>query len=218
MMNAYFPPSMLAQSQPSTFGGTFEEGHSENSFSLVPAGGQTWVVVALEFGPRDEAVRWADGILKQHATSPAIVLTHAYLFGNERYDHGHAPRPWNPHEYVMAGQPGSSINDGEEIWRKLVLPNSNVRLVLSGHVIDPQVGRLTSTRPDGTRVHQLLANYQSCAYPCETLNGATVRGGNGYLRIMRVDPAAHTLAVTTYSPYLDQYKRDADNEFVLPWD
>jgi hypothetical protein len=217
MMNTYFPPAMLAQSQASTFGGTFEEGHSENSFSLVPAGGQTWVVVALEFGPRDEAVRWADGVLKKYAASPAIVLTHAYMFGNERYDHGRAARPWNPHDYVMAGQPGSSINDGEELWHKLVLPNSNVRLVLSGHVIDPPVGRLTSTRPDGTRVHQLLANYQSCAYPCETLNGVTVRGGNGFLRIMRFDPAAHTLAVTTYSPYLDEYKHDPDNEFVLAW-
>ena len=215
MMNAYFPPSVLGQAP--TFGGTFEEGHSENSFSLVPAGGQTWLIVALEFGPRDETLSWADGVLKSHAASPAIVVTHAYLFGNERYDHASAAQPWNPHDYVMAGQPGSSINDGEEMWQKLVLPNSNVKLVLSGHVIDPPVGRLTSVRPDGTSVHQLLANYQSCAYPCETLNGVTVRGGNGFLRIMRFDPAARTIAVTTYSPYLDEYKHDPGNEFVLPW-
>lgn len=214
MMNVYFPPAMLALDP--TFGGTFEEGHSENSFSLVPAGGQTWLLLTLEFGPRDETLRWAEGILKSHAGSPAIVVTHAYLFGNERYDHARVARPWNPHDYVMAGQPGSSINDGEEIWRKLVLPNGNVKLVLSGHVIEPPVGRLTSTRPDGTRVHQLLANYQSCAYPCETLDGVTVRGGNGFLRILRFDPDAKTLAVTTYSPYLDAWKHDPDNEFVLP--
>jgi 3',5'-cyclic AMP phosphodiesterase CpdA len=216
MMNVYFPPGMLGLAP--TFGGTFEEGHSENSFSLVPVGGQTWLLMALEFGPRDEALRWADGVLKSHAGSPAIVLTHAYLFGNERYDHTRVSRPWNPHEYVMAGQPGSSINDGEEIWRKLVLPNGNVKLVLSGHVIEPPVGRLTSTRPDGTPVHQLLANYQSCAYPCETLNGVTVRGGNGFLRILRFDPGARTLSVTTYSPYVDEWKRDPGNEFVLPWE
>jgi hypothetical protein len=216
MMNAYFPPEMLAQAP--TFGGTFEDGHSENSFSLVPMGGKTWLVVTLEFGPRDEVLRWADGLLKKHSASPAIVVTHAYLFGNERYDHVRRPRPWNPHEYVMMGQPGSSINDGEEMWGKLIQKNSNVRLVLSGHVIEPPVGRLTSTRPDGTRVHQLLANYQTCAYPCETLNGVTVRGGNGFLRLMRFDPAAHTISVTTYSPYLDQWKHDPGNEFVLPWD
>jgi hypothetical protein len=218
MMNAYFSPDVLAQAQPSTFGGTFEEGHSENSFSLVPMGGRTWLIVTLEFGPRDEALRWADGLLKKYSASPAIVLTHAYLFGDERYDQARRPRPWNPHDYVMMGQPGSSINDGEEMWRKLVAPNSNVQLVLSGHVIDPPVGRLTSTRPDGTRVHQVLANYQSCAYPCETLNGVTVRGGNGFLRLMRFDPAARTIAVTTYSPYVDEWKHDPGNEFVLPWE
>ena len=99
-----------------------------------------------------------------------------------------------------------------------MLPNSSVKLVLSGHVIDPPVGRLTSTRPDGTRVHQILANYQTCAYPCETLDGVTVRGGNGFLRVLRFDPTARTISVTTYSPYLDEYKHDAGNEFVLAWD
>lgn len=215
MMNAYFPPTVLAQAP--TFGGTFEEGHSENSFSLVPAGGETWLLLTLEFGPRDEALRWADGVLKGHAGSPAILVTHAYLFGDARYDHTRVAQPWNPHEYIMAGQPGSSINDGEEIWSKLVLPNSNVKLVLSGHVISPSVGRLTSTRPDGTRVHQLLANYQSCAYPCETLDGVRVNGGNGFLRLLRFDPAARMISVTTYSPYLDELKRDPGNEFQLDW-
>jgi hypothetical protein len=216
MMNQFFPPAELAH-QP-TFGGTFEEGHAENSFSLVTAGGQMWLLLALEFGPRDQVLAWADGVLRAHADAPAILVTHAYLFGNERYDHARGPaHPWNPHAYVMANQPGTTINDGEEIFQKLVLPNSNVKLVLSGHVIEPQTGRMTSVRADGTRVHQLLANYQTCAYPCETLGGVSVKGGNGFLRLLRFDPATRSISVTTYSPYLDQHRRDPRNEFTLDY-
>ena len=32
---------------------------------------------------------------------------------------------------------------------------------------------------------------------------------------MEVDPAAQTISVKTYSPYLNQYKTDIANQFVL---
>src|SRR6476660_10325807 len=61
MINTYFPPSHFTQYP--WFGGTFEPGHLENSFSLFSAGGGRWVVLALEFGPRDEVLAWADSVL-----------------------------------------------------------------------------------------------------------------------------------------------------------
>ncbi|HEX3697624.1 MAG TPA: metallophosphoesterase [Polyangia bacterium] len=217
MINSYFPPSSFAST--SWFGGTFEDGHLENSYSLVSAGGRDWLLMSLEFGMRDEVISWADQILKANPARQAIIITHAYLFGNERYDHVKSPgQSWNPHTYVMTDQTHTTINDGEELWQKLIEPNSNVRFVLSGHVIVPGSGRLTSTRADGTRVHQILANYQSCAYPCEFVGAQRVDGGNGYLRLMRFDPGAHQIAVSTYSPYVDNFLHDADNEFTLPWD
>jgi hypothetical protein len=217
MINAYFPPSSFAASP--SFGGTYEDGHIENNFSIVAAGGRSWLLMSLEFGPRDEVVAWANQVLKSHADKEAIVVTHAYLYGNDRYDFAaHPEQVWSPHRYFMTDHPGSTINDGEELFRKLIEPNSNVRFVLSGHVITPAAGRLTSTRADGTRVHQILANYQSCDYPCEFANGRKVNGGNGYLRLMRFDPVAHQVSVSTYSPYLDRYLDDSDNQFTLAWD
>jgi hypothetical protein len=108
-----------------------------------------------------------------------------------RYDHlGQVQQSYNPHEYVMMGRAGTSINDGQELWDKLISLNSNVKLVLSGHDVSGAdlppgtTSRLTSVRPDGSRVHQLLANYQTCiAAPCLLSNqGSTVYGGAGYLR------------------------------------
>jgi hypothetical protein len=122
----------------------------------------------------------------------------------------------------MLGQPGTAISDGEEIWQKLIVSTSNVKLVFSGHDVrgSPVPGTavaLTSARPDGTRVHQLLANYRTCTAPaCETYCGVDVHGGNGFLRILLFLPVAGTISVRTCSPYLDEFLRDASHEFVLP--
>jgi hypothetical protein len=66
--------------------------------------------------------------------------------------------------------------------------------------------RLTSTRPDGSRVHQMLSDYQ-------WLNGPYF--GYGYLRVLQFDFAQKTIQVRTYSPYMDDYLTDDANQFTL---
>jgi hypothetical protein len=98
------------------------------------------------------------------------------------------------------------VNDGQEIWDKLIRDNPNILFVLCGHDLEDGVGRLTSTRPDGSRVHQILANFQM-----------DPRGGNGYLRVLRFSPAERHVEVQTYSPFLDRFKTDPDNQFGLDY-
>jgi hypothetical protein len=216
LIDTYFPASGFAPSP--WFGGTFEAGHVENNFGLVPVGGGAeWLVIELEFGPRDEVLAWAGALLDQHPTLPAMVVTHSYLYNDgSRYDAIMRPdQSWNPHSYGLSG----SVNDGEQIWQQMISHHANVKFVLSGHAlpVDPHVdpdatGLLTSTREDGTICHQILANYQTCsAPPCRV-----TMGGDGYLRIMRFDPAAGRVSVQTFSPFLNQYKTDRANQFDLP--
>ncbi len=216
MGNTYFPPSAL-EGEP-WFGGTFEPDHIENSFSVFDVEGGRWLVIALEFGPRDEVLAWAGDVLRAHADTPAIVITHAYLYRDgTRYDPVGSPdQAYNPHDYVMMQQPGSSINDGAEMWTKLIEPNPNVRFVFSGHDVSGEgippgtAARLDSTRSDGTVVHQILANYQTCtSAPC-----AEVHGGDGFLRLVRVR-ADGRVELETYSPHLDRSLDDAPNHFSL---
>jgi hypothetical protein len=61
--------------------------------------------------------------------------------------------------------------------------------------------RLDSQRPDGTTVHQILADYQT-----------EDKGGSGYLRVMTFAPDGK-VQVRSYSPYLNRYRIDDDNEF-----
>jgi hypothetical protein len=226
LVNSYFPASGFANY--SWFGDTFEAGHIENSFSIIPAGGTRWLVISLEFGPRDEAIAWANSVLQGFHDLPAIVITHAYLYhDNSLYNaRGPGSQYFNPHGYVMMGQPHTTINDGQEMWQKLILPNVNVKMVFSGHDVNfingdlppGTTGQLSSKRPDGSVVHQILANYQTCTIgPCNiSPMGTTVNGGYGFLRILRFSSAAGTISVSTYSPVLDMSLVDSTNQFVLP--
>ncbi len=190
-LNEYFPVD-LYRSLP-TFGGVYQRGRLDNSYHLFRAGDRNWLVIALQWGPRDGVVRWASKVLDKYPNRTAIIVTHAYLYSdNTRYDHvNRSDQSWCP-----------SVNDGQELWQKLVSKHANVAFVFCGHM--PGVGRLTSEGIHGNRVHQLLANYQSCP-----------EGGEGYMRLIEFLPDGKTVQVKTYSPYLDRYLTNDQEQFVL---
>src|SRR5690606_32290955 len=98
------------------------------------------------------------------------------------------------------------VNDGEAIWEKLVSKHKNIVFVFSGHVLNDGVGTLVSKGAHSNNVYQMLANFQSGVEGSEN-------GGNGYLRLLTIDPRKRKISVQTYSPHLDKYKRSADHEF-----
>lgn len=189
----------------------FDDLRSDTAYSVVYIGGEKWLIIGLEYAPRDAVIEWADVILDEHRDLPAIVFTHAYLHSDgTRFDRARVPpQPYHPDNSGLPVEDG--VNDGEDLWRKLIEPHENVRIVLSGHVIPDGTARSVAVRDSGTRVHQVLANYQLCAYcPC-----AEVEGGGGYLRLMKFDSASRRFEVSTYSPYLDEWLEDDENHFVL---
>jgi hypothetical protein len=220
LINQYFLYEDFSRAP--TFGGAFESGHLENTFSLLPGGGRTWLVLSLEFSPRPAVIAWADQVLSAHADLPAILLTHAYLYSDgKRYDYtgrkcqffgdctnpdppDSNPQCWNPICYLSDG------SDGETLWNSLVLPHSNVLFVFSGHVANPSpfnAARLSSQRPDGTICHQIMANYQ----------GDAAAGADGYIRLLRIWPGGR-VQVMTYSPYADPanaFLTEDRNQFEL---
>jgi hypothetical protein len=183
----------------------------DNAYAIVEVAGRRWLFIGLEFAPRDAAVDWAAQVLREHAELPAVLFTHAYLDGDgRRYDRSFAPhQKYHPDDYGMTPEQG--VNDGQDLWNKLIEPHENVRLTLSGHAIPDGTAHVAAERSTGTRVHQLLANYQQCDLcPC-----AQVEGGGGYLRMLRFAEDGKSIGVTTYSPHFDRSLRDEENEFVL---
>ena len=203
-INNYFPPSRF-QSWP-TFGGVKDAGRIENNYHLFSAGGTDWLILALEFGPRNATVAWANSVLAQHPNRRAILMTHAYLYDDDtRHDWTAkgAGQSWNPHTYPIQWDPDGT-NDGQELWDKLVRLHGNVALVLNGHMSNDGLGRLSSTNDFGRIVVQTCVNYQMRDL-----------GGEGYLRIMEFRPDGKTVQVKTYSPYNGTYLTDPQNQFMV---
>ncbi|WP_428264517.1 metallophosphoesterase [Haliangium sp.] len=201
----YFPLPLF-EAMP-TFGGVYPDGErTDNSYQLFEIGDQPWLVMALEFAPRDEVLAWANQVLNEHADRLAIIATHAYLYYDDtRYDWAKwgDSQMWSPYVYGVFALP-DGLNDGQEMWDKLLSKHANVVAVLCGHTLADGLGYAIS---DGAgEVHELLANYQ--------MNDM---GGAGFLRLMQFDPIAAEVKVYTYSPWLDMYERSPANEFTFSY-
>ena len=81
--------------------------------------------------------------------------------------------------------------------------NPNFFMMLCGHV-HGEASRKDSF--NGSTVHTILADYQS-----------RENGGNGWLRILKFSPAKNQIEVSTYSPTLGKYEKDADSQFTLDY-
>jgi len=206
--NDYFPLSQYVAWP--TFGGAMEPGRIDNTYHLFEGGGKKWIVVALEWAPRDEVVAWADRVLTEHADRLGILITHAYMSSNDtRFDWANYGRkqPASPHYYGLTHAPATG-NDGEELWQKLVSRHANMVLTINGHTLEDGVARLSSVGTHGNTVHQMLVNYQRMR----------PKQGNGFLRLLEFLPDGETIQVRSYSPVLDRYKTDVQNQFRLRMD
>src|SRR5690606_10643343 len=205
LYNQYFPVEKM-KNLPG-FGGLAEEGSMENAFYTFRTGKVDWLVLTLEFGPRNSILDWANKIVSEHPNHLVILNTHSYMYSDSTRqgpgDH------WRPQAYGVGKDRGdSSVNDGEDIWRKFVKLHPNIRFVFSGHVLHSGVGTLVSFNQEGYPVYQFLANYQ------EGVKGSQ-NGGNGWLRIIDLDFKRKTIRVRTYSPFLGKYNDDPAHEFII---
>ena len=69
LFDDYFPVARY-ETLPS-FGGTFEKGTLDSNFHLFNGGGTDWLLLALEYLPRDHVLNWADGLLTDHIRTAA---------------------------------------------------------------------------------------------------------------------------------------------------
>ena len=151
--------------------------NGQNMAQRFTGGGRTYLHLGLEWRPSDSAIAWAQGVLAKYPSLPTIISTHQYLGKG------------NPASRMTTAETpdGSGVNNGESLYRKLVVPYPQVFLVLCGHV--PGVGRRADKTALGRTVHQVLADYQH-----------DQNGGNGWLQVIRFDPVARKLSFAPLSP------------------
>jgi hypothetical protein len=194
LFNQYFPLSQF-QNLP-TFGGVFESNRMDNCYHLFSAGGMDWLVFSLEFGPRNEVLAWANQVATNYSNRRVIVLTHTHIYSDNTLHGSSTNQLWLPtRDYGRA-------NDGTDVWEKFIRHHANMGFVFNGHVLNSGTGRLVGVGDYGNQVFQMLANYQMNAF-----------GGAGFLRIVQFFPDQDKMSVKTYSPFLDSWLTDTNNQF-----
>jgi hypothetical protein len=206
LFNKYFPENKF-NGLPS-FGGVYENGKIENAYYFFDFAEDKYLVLALEVSPRDEVLNWANKIVEKFPNKKVIIVTHAYMAkGPKRLKAGSKVAvqmkelPYAPDHYKYTSKSGWP-NDGDVIWERLAKKHKNILFVFSGHSKGP--GKLISKGIHGNTVFQVGANYQW-----------EENGGNGYLRLMKFHPKEKKVTVKTYSPLLEHFLSDSENQFLI---
>jgi len=181
-----------------TFGGTFDPNLLDNSYHLFEKADIGWLILALEYLPRDRVLDWANDISAFHKDRKIIILTHSHVYKDNKL-HGEEPVPTDNLGIINSPE---GANNGIQTWDKLIRKHNNMSFVFNGHFLD--IGRFSAKGDHGNIIHQILANYQDME-----------KGGSGYLRLAQFDPSKKKVHIKTYSPYLDSYLSDDSNEFIL---
>ncbi len=158
------------------------------AYAFTAPNRKPYLILSLEFAPRDTIVEWAKKIiaLPKFSKYTVIVLTHSFL--NAQNEH-----------IVKEKYPLSDGNYGAALFSILVRPSSTIQLVLSGHIGAPDnpqahLGFRKDKNASGKTVNQMAFNAQALG------GGWHGNGGDGWLRILEFLPDDKTVQVKTFSP------------------
>lgn len=149
--------------------------NNRGHYDLVSVNGNDFIMIYMGWGVNDEDIAWINEVLAKYPDRMAIL---------------------NFHEYLLVSGNRSPI--GDKIYEKVVVPNKNVIAVLCGHYHDSEtlideIDDNKDGKPD-RKVYQILADYQGGP-----------EGGQGFMRLLHVNPVENKIYVKTYSPYLNKY-------------
>jgi len=189
------------------WGGSYE-GDNINTYQFFAHGGIEFLMLHLEFCPRNQVLNWANNLVEENPNKIVIITTHVYLdaFGSRTHvgtEYGCSD--YGFYENLEETNPQNG-NEGREQWNKLIKQHKNIYLVLCGHISEGTgTAYLKTPGINNNEVHQMLANYQE----------VEENGGNGYLRILRFSPQTNKVFINTYSPYQNHFKIQNNQKFNI---
>jgi len=211
-LDALFSPARQAASNPGTFGGTYDQEpeRGANSFHTFEApDGTDWLVVSLEFGPRDDVLRWAADVIGAHLDHQVIIASHSLTNWPVRHDPAGLPLydEGAGADYGMGRDP-EGANDGETVYRELLARFPNIAMTFSGHIFGDGAEVNESYSQHGNRIVESLVNYQNGVAREITGNGDPAlggQGGNGAMRLVTIDPDNDRVTTEAYFTVFDDY-------------
>lgn len=158
------------------------------AFEFTPTKDKKWLILNLEFAPRDTTIAWAKKVvaMEKYKDHRVMILTHSYM--NAKNEH-----------IIKENYPITDANYGAAMWTKLVQPSKNIEMVLAGHIGGQNDARAhvafrTDKNAAGKKVQQMVFNAQAMG------GGWHGNGGDGWLRILEFSADGKKVKVKTFSP------------------
>ncbi len=183
--------------------------YDTNSYITFKAANIDFLVIALEYAPRQSAIDWANDVILNHPSHKVIIETHGYIRPSPN---SHCTAKPGTNEFgqftnaylalsndVLKGFNNDAYG-GEYIFKNLVAKHNNVIMMVNGHN-SGSCFRLNKG-DNGNVVAEMVVDYQTedgIGGECGVNVHAHSGGGTGWLRILTFDPQNYTITSSTTS-------------------
>ena len=132
------------------YGGSFDNYNADNLYMFLEAGTPTvkYMVIILEYGPRQEVINWASELVEKYSDHKVIILTHCY------YDTFGTRSTFNARRTTSF----ADSFEGTDIWNEFIDKYDNIVMINCGHSQNNQVQAYVNTTSKGTQVVQILSD------------------------------------------------------------
>ncbi len=193
LFNEFFGPERYADAP--GFGGSIGVDDNSANFSTFEREGARFLMLSLPYAYAEREIAWAETVVADHPDHNVVISTHEHV------------TPKTVEVDALRSTGSRWVSRAGELWDRVIAPNRNVVLVLSGHfhgigqLVTPDAGGIT-----GHTVVELLADYQE--FRTHTGERAT-----GFQRLLQLDLASGAIAVDTFSVHLGA---DASFDYDYP--
>jgi hypothetical protein len=197
--------------------------NNDNHYDTFTVFGQKFLVLYIEFNQQGyspgtgscagfegysatietNVKNWANGIIAANTDKKVIIVSHSLLnphhTGVAAHDATHSTGIGTSTENSF----GNFTTQGQYIYDNIARPNTNVFMMLCGHVTGDGYREETQ---NGHKVKVFLSDYQD-----------RTNGGNGYMRIMKFNMTQGTISVRTIQPLpgSNNEEMDPDSHFTV---
>ena len=130
----------------------YTEGRIENYYSKFEVGEHKYMVVALEYGAKDDVLVWANEAVAANPDRKVIVITHSLFDAAGEW----AKRDTSAQTTTSA----KDLNNGIDLWNEFISQHENIVMAVAGHISGDVIKRGQSVGVNGNVVNTFLINPQ----------------------------------------------------------